>query len=215
MKIDLHVHTQERSPCGQSPETEQVQAAIAAGLDAIVFTDHRRLAPAATIARLNEAYAPFQVWGGIELTVDGEDLIVLGIRDQRLETAPWTYPDLRAYVRKLGGFLALAHPFRYRPEINLPLDLLPPDAMEVGSCNTPPEALERIVALARYLDLVPLSNSDAHAAESLGRHFNLCDRRPGDERELLAMLREGSLACVVPGTDGKTRTFRRRAQPPA
>jgi hypothetical protein len=38
VKVDLHVHTQERSPCARASEDEQIQAAIAAGLDAIFIT---------------------------------------------------------------------------------------------------------------------------------------------------------------------------------
>ena len=43
MKIDFHVHSSERSACGGASEESQIQAAIVAGLDAIVFTDHQRL----------------------------------------------------------------------------------------------------------------------------------------------------------------------------
>ena len=35
MKVDLHVHTKERSPCGRSSAVEQIQAAVSAGLGAI------------------------------------------------------------------------------------------------------------------------------------------------------------------------------------
>jgi histidinol phosphatase-like PHP family hydrolase len=65
MKIDLHVHCQERSACGKATEEAQVQAAIAAGLDAIVFTDHHRLMPLERLECLNQQYAPFRVFGGI------------------------------------------------------------------------------------------------------------------------------------------------------
>jgi len=45
MKIDLHVHTTERSLCADSSEQEQILTAIERGLDAIVITDHGRLVP--------------------------------------------------------------------------------------------------------------------------------------------------------------------------
>lgn len=202
MRIDIHVHTKERSRCGKSSATEQVRAAIAAGLDAIVFTDHHLLTPAETIATLNETYAPFKVFGGTEITVNGEDILVLGIQDPLLETEKWNYPDLHAYVRKQGGFMALAHPFRYHAEIQLPLNLFPIDAIEAYSRNTPTAALKRIVALAQELDIVLMSNSDAHATEGLGQHYNVLDSRPTDERELLDMLKKGLFSCVAPDTDG-------------
>lgn len=43
-----------------------VRAAIRAGLDAMVLSDHDRLAPTARLARLNAKFAPFRVFGGIE-----------------------------------------------------------------------------------------------------------------------------------------------------
>ncbi len=52
LRIDLHVHTQERSGCGKSPELAMIEAAIAAGLDAVVLTDHDRLAPPERLAEL-------------------------------------------------------------------------------------------------------------------------------------------------------------------
>jgi predicted metal-dependent phosphoesterase TrpH len=215
MKIDLHVHSLERSPCGKASAIAQINAAIEVGLDAIVFTDHRRLFPAEILAQLNDTYAPFCILGGIEITIEGEDLLVLGIQDPALEASLWTYPDLHAYVRERDGFLALAHPFRYCPEIQLPLKQFPPDALEVYSCNTPLAAAGRIIELAQLWDLPPLCNSDAHAVQSLGKHYNLLDQRPRDEKELIQMLTAGMFTAVRQGS-GDTCTERlRRSHPPA
>ena len=49
MKIDLHVHSNERSMCSNANDDQIVRAAIEHGLDAIVFTDHNRLVPPARI----------------------------------------------------------------------------------------------------------------------------------------------------------------------
>lgn len=206
MKIDLHVHTAERSACGRAPGADQVRAAIAAGLDAIILTDHRRLAPAADLAAWNEAHAPFRVFGGIELTVEGEDLLVLGLDDPCLETREkWSYPDLHELAREKGAFLALAHPFRYHPEIALDLARRPVDAIEVYSRNTPPAAAGRIFRLAAALGVPVLSNSDAHETAPLGTFYNRLDRTPADERELLDLLRRGRFSGIHRCPDGSTR----------
>lgn len=52
MTIDFHVHTAERSLCGNSGERDQIRAAIDAGFDAMSITDHDRLVP------------PLESWGG-------------------------------------------------------------------------------------------------------------------------------------------------------
>jgi predicted metal-dependent phosphoesterase TrpH len=214
MRIDIHVHTSERSGCGASSEIDQVRAAIGAGFDAVALTDHGHLAPAENLARLNDEYAPFRVFGGIEITVDGEDVLVLGISDPRIEAGAWHYPELHTFVREGGGLLAIAHPFRYRPDVRLPLDRFPPDAIEVYSRNTPPDAASRILDLALDLDIAPLSNSDAHATDAIGQHYNALDRTPRDERELIDMLKQGLFTGVVRHADGTITECRRRGHPP-
>ncbi len=191
MKVDLHVHTRERSACAQATEEEQIRAAIAAGLDAIAITDHHRLVPLDRLAALNRQYAPFRIFGGIELTVGTEDFLVLGVPDPRLEQPVWTYPELQAFVAGRGGFLALAHPFRYRAEIGVELEGSAPDAVELFSPHTPHTAEEKIRSLALAHGLRLLSNSDAHTPRRLGRYYNRLAGRVQDEQELFALLRAG------------------------
>lgn len=202
MKIDLHVHTKERSSCGRSTAEEQICAAIEAGLDAVVFTDHNRLVPLDYMRAMSDKYAPFRVFGGIELSIavnmTDEHLLVLGIHDDSLQTKRWSYPELHTYVRKHGGFMALAHPFRFNHHIELDLERFPPDAIEVYSQNTPRHAEQRILVLAEELGVTILSNSDAHHTNSLGQYYNVLKRVPADERELIEILRSGQFRCVSP-----------------
>lgn len=197
MKIDLHVHTSDRSACGKASEAEQIHAAIQAGLDAIVFMDHRRLAPVDTIKRLNDTYAPFRVFGGIELTVDEEDVIILGINDSRLETIDWSYPELHAFTRENGGFIAVAHPFRNHQNVRLDLKQFTPDAIEAYSPHTPVESAEQILEIISYLDVNALSNSDAHDSTVFGKYYNILNKTPSSEKELIDLLKKGRFRMVV------------------
>ena len=210
MKVDLHVHTKERSQCAKASTIEQIQAAVAAGLDAIALTDHGQLAPAEEIFRLNTEYAPFRILDGIEIAVGGEDVVVLGLRAPSLLTEKWDYPRLHGFVRAQGGVLALAHPFRHRPNITIPVQEFPPDAIEVCSGSTPRHAVEQIVAVAQSLGVPVLSNSDAHATETLGGYYNVLDMEPRNARELLDLIKAGMLTAVVRETDGTTKEFMRR-----
>jgi histidinol phosphatase-like PHP family hydrolase len=200
LKIDLHVHTKERSACGKSGEEEMIQAAIAFGLDGLVFTDHHRLAPLDRLEELNRKYAPFRVFGGIEISVaEGEDVLVLGVHDPALEIQPWAYPALVCFARERGGFLVLAHPLRYRDTIDIDIEQYPLDAVEVHSRNTSPHDEPHIRAILERLDLRPLCNSDAHTADDVGIYYNRLERTPWDEIELLDMLRAGAYACCGMG----------------
>ncbi len=196
MKIDLHVHTSERSHCAVSSAEEQIHAAIDAGLDAITITDHHRLVPPAQLEMLNAKYAPFRIFGGAEITANGEDFLVFGVTDLALETRDWTYPELHAFVRGREGFIAMAHPFRFNPQgISVDFARYPFDAMEVHSNNISPWAEKRICAVAADMDIPLLCNSDAHRAEAIGKYYNELDRVPANEHELISLLRAGNFQC--------------------
>jgi histidinol phosphatase-like PHP family hydrolase len=196
LKVDLHVHAKERSACGRSGEEEMIQAAIAFGLDGLAFTDHHRLVPLDRLEALNREYAPFRVFGGIEVTVtEGEDVLVLGVRDSVLETRDWSYSELFACARRCGGFLILAHPFRYHDEIDIDMERYPPDAIEVHSKNTGVCDESQIRAVLTRLGLLPLYNSDAHHADHVGIYYNRLARAPKDERDLVEVLKKGDYTC--------------------
>lgn len=198
MKIDLHVHCKERSGCGKSLAEEQIIAAIESGLDAIVFTDHDRLMPEQDLRKFNEKYAPFRIFGGVEVTVEDEHVIVLGVREDRIETRTWDYPRLHRFVLERGGFTALAHPFRYRDHIKIDLETFPTDAIEVASNNTPVEEKSKIRRLASKLRVPLLCNSDSHIQSTIGRHYNIIHSIPADEMELIHLLKAGKFQCIMP-----------------
>lgn len=207
MKIDLHVHTAERSSCGSSHETAQIRAAIRAGLDAIVFTDHDTLTPSHRLEELNNQYAPFKIFGGIEVSIWDSNLaifehfLVLGIHDPVLETYPWTYPELLEFVRERQGFIAVAHLYRYRTTTNLDLARFTPDALEVASSNIPREPHQRLISLVDDLGIPALGNSDAHHVKMIGKHYNELFKTPSDEAELIAMLQAGDFRPYWPEYD--------------
>lgn len=180
-----------------------VRTAGARGLDALVISDHDRLAPQDTLAYLNAKYTPFRVFGGVEVTTDGEHILVLGIDDPVLEQRWWTYRDLHAFVEQRNGFMAVAHPFRFNPcAIGADVDRYPPNALEAWSQNTPTSARPRIAQLARELDLPQLSNSDAHHAGDIGSYYNELENDARDSQELIAMLKAGSFKLVAPDPVG-------------
>ncbi len=191
MKIDLHVHTKERSECAHASEDEQIQAAITAGLDAIAITDHHKFVPQARLDELNRQYAPFRILSGIEVTVEGEDFLVLGLRDPLLERTDWLYRDFHSFVQQRRGYMAWAHPYRYKSNLYAALEQFIPHAIEVHSPNTAPDDEGRIRELAARLQVPLLSNSDAHTPERLGRYYNFFAESPQNDRDLVALLKAG------------------------
>jgi predicted metal-dependent phosphoesterase TrpH len=188
-KLDLHVHAAERSGCATSYEEAQIHAAMDAGLHGIAFTDHHAMPSSERLDELNQKYAPFHIYAGIEITADEEDWLVLGLRDPELARASgWRYAELVDAVRRMGGFIVLAHPFRYRDNVRVDLKASPPDGIEYRSNNTPVMREGDIRVLAAQLGIAPLCNSDAHGTKFLGKHFNLVADLPGSDRELVDLL---------------------------
>lgn len=192
MKADLHVHASERSYCAGSSESEMIAGAMARELDAIAFCDHQRLVPADRLAELNRRHAPFRVFAGIELDVEGEHVLVLGLHDPELERRAWDWPDLHRFVRDRGGASMLAHPYRFSDSIDIDVERFKPDALEVDSCNMDGRERERIEALARDLDVPCATNSDAHHCSLAGRLYNVLERPAASDAELAEILRQGA-----------------------
>jgi len=197
IKVDLHVHCKERSNCGKSWAEEQIVAAIDSGLDVIAFTDHDRLMPDEDLWAFNERYAPFRILGGVEVSVEDEHVLVLGVNEPCMETRIWQYSELYQFVHDRGGFTALAHPFRYCDSINIDLAEFPTDAIEVSSNNTPEWVKKRIRSVASYLDIPVLCNSDSHICATIGKHYNVVHHVPEDEAELIHLLKSGEFQCAM------------------
>jgi predicted metal-dependent phosphoesterase TrpH len=198
MKIDLHVHCSERSGCAHSTEEEQIKTAIGKGLDAIAFTDHFKFISPERQAELNRKYAPFRIFRGIEVTLTGyqEDFLIFGMESLSLEEDGWIYPKLHAFVRQNNGYMVMAHPFRYNPEISPEILGLLPDAIEVRTMNTPAVAEQRILDVAAKYKLKMMWNSDAHVKEWLGSFFNVIDGKqqlPATDKGLPAFLRAATI----------------------
>lgn len=199
MKIDLHVHCNNRSACGQVPQEAQIQAGIDNGLDAIAFADHHRLVPPAELVDLNRKYAPFKIFSAIEITVaEEEDIIVVGVDDPKLELMErqWRYLDLHAFVNLKNGIMCLAHPFRYHEGILIDIETYRPHGIEKYSWNTAPVQQSRISEIAHRHGLFTMSNSDAHGTRGIGQYFNDVDGNPADGLELAALLKAGKFKPV-------------------
>lgn len=198
MKIDLHVHAKERSACSIASEKEHIESAIRFGLDGLVFTDHNRISSEDHIEELNRKYSPFRIYSGIEITIKdkGEDILVIGINDSILEEKDWSYEELYTYVKKNKGFIALAHPYRYKDYINVDIENNIPDAIEIHSTNIGKDDEENIKELAEKLGTRLISNSDGHDSRHVGIYYNELDYIPQDNTELVEILKTGKYKCA-------------------
>ena len=198
MKVDFHLHTSEYSGCAMATAEEQIRSAKKSGLDVIFITDHMTLFPMEVIKDYNKQYAPLKIYQGIEVTImEGayEDLLVLGVHDSKIEGKQWKYEDLYAYVKKKGGAIILAHPYRFADEVNVNIWDYPPDAVEVLSSNIGRQNYERRRLLANTLECPMVTNSDSHYIEHTGCYYNIFPDRCVDEASIIEALKNGDFEC--------------------
>ena len=89
MKFDLHIHTRRYSPDAVTNPYELVHAALAAGLDGIVITEHDWLWPERELEELRAAAPQLVILAGVEVTGRGGDVLCYGV------TNPFALPPHR------------------------------------------------------------------------------------------------------------------------
>lgn len=188
-RYELHMHTSESSKCGRSTAAEMVDFYIANGYAGMVVTDHfyrgntaidRDMPWTDFVMTYAQSYEnakkaaegrDFDVFFGVEEKLDGwDEYIFLGLDPDWYKG----HPELRtlkgkeylSLVRKAGGFVIHAHPFRIREYMKANIYLHPNDvdAIEVHNCGNTPEADRLAYEYAQELDLPMTAGSDCHLA---------------------------------------------------
>jgi predicted metal-dependent phosphoesterase TrpH len=195
LRIDPHVHT--LASDGIHDVETMIQAAVAAGLDAIGISDHERM-DAAVAGRAMAEYRgwPIEVIVGEEISTRGGHLLGLFMTER---IRPWhSLKDSIARIHEQGGLAIIAHPLPPYPlcaserTIRALMDeadpIYHPDGMEGFNPTTAGVALRhwsrRAPALAEQLGIAATGGSDAHKAQNVGTTQTLV-RRSGTVEESL------------------------------
>lgn len=191
--IDLHVHYRVRARRPQAPEP-MCQAAMDAGLDGIVFTEHHEQLTADSVNHLRERFAPLRIYSGQEVSC-GEDMLVIG--SGLPPELPRDYPSLRQIANSQHWVLIWAHPFRRKawPQVDFSAAL--PDAIELRSRNIALHTLPLICQWNSQHLLPATTGSDAHKPQHIGRWSTTFFEAPADERRLADLIRAGQFRPEV------------------
>lgn len=218
MKIEMHAHTSETSPCGRVPARKMIKAYADAGYDAVLVTDHIhrdvfhdfKVAPGRPqIDRYLLGYRAavdagrihrIKVFLGAEVNLAShgpEDFLLIGIQEDFL----YTYPDLYRYTQKElfklceknNILLYQAHPFR---SYCRPADPRYLHGVEIFNGN--PRHVnnnELALAFAQKHGLLQTAGSDYHQVEDISSGIML-DQDVTDQIELAQILRNRSITTV-------------------
>jgi hypothetical protein len=185
-KYETHMHTSEVSGCAISTAAEQVHAYINRGYTGIIITDHffngnstcpLRLPWSEKIRHFISGYEAakregdlygLDVFFGWEFTYRGSDFLTYGLDTEFLLSNPdidkLNAEDYSALVRKNGGFLAQAHPYRNEWYIEYRLPVAPHllDCVEVYNASMSKDTNAKALAFAKSHDLYMQAGSDSH-----------------------------------------------------
>jgi len=191
--IDMHVHTSRYSPCGRAAPETMAAAAMDAGLDAMVLTEHDKIWPYDHWYRLQRQFPSLKVFRGIEVTsLHGEHYLVIGMLEPGLFWEFIDEPTLFETVEENQAAIIHAHPFRYRDKLVPEVLHRRPHAVEYMSNNVRPDMQPLIKQLARHHGCGLTAASDAHDAEVVGLYAVQLPDWPETEQQLAHTLRTQS-----------------------
>ena len=205
MRIDLHIHTSPRSDCSYIDPHELIQEAQRLKLDGICLTEHQVLWDSADVKKLARE-GGVKIFRGNEFTTNQGDILVFGLYKDIKELL--MIQDLRAEVRKSGGFMIAAHPFRGFKTFGIGqlqmtvaqackrkvLEFV--DAVEIGNGKLSPDENDMARKVSEKLDLPGTGGSDAHRVDEVGKWLTVFEKEIQNENELVAELHAGRFTAV-------------------
>jgi predicted metal-dependent phosphoesterase TrpH len=221
MLIDLHVHSHHTRGGALAPR-DVLQAARAAGLDGVAFTDLN------TLDGLPEIRAAAQETGvlalvGLEVATDKGHYLCFFPEPEKVpappqlfgSATPWPVREVLERVKALGGAVVAAHPYDKtidRPSGDFIFTLDGLSAIEGLHGRKKGPANDLAVEAADHMNLPCVGGSGAlDAVGQLGTAATLFRDPVKSEADLVAQLRAGTVFCAALGvTPGPaTRSDRR------
>ena len=172
-KVDHHVHTSRHSPDSVIDPMELVQQARAAGLDAVVITEHDHQWSAQELAELNARSEGLVVLSGAEISAREGHFLVYGLPDLDEVEPGVSLGELIAVVRKHKGAIVAAHPFRWEQDFPALIAQHGPvfDGVELVSNNVTPETRKLTERTLKTTPMPATGSSDGHVPAAVGCYY--------------------------------------------
>jgi len=190
-KIDHHVHTSRHSPDSVIGPGELVERALAAGLDAVVITEHDYQWGAGELAELDAG--GLVVLSGAEVSAKEGHFLVYGLPDLGGVEPGIALGELLRVVRAHDAAIVAAHPFRWDQDFRALLAAHGPafDALELVSNNVSPETRARAEAVLKATPMGATGSSDGHVPDAVGCYYTEFPGEVRTIRDFVLALRRG------------------------
>ena len=204
MIFDLHVHTSIGSADSVIDPEDIVKMARQAGLDGVCITEHG--VSKSELAEKLSHKDGFLVLSGIEATTDLGDILIFGVDSYPRNM--FEAQDLHKFVKKAGGVMIAAHPFRSEltdghPAANLTLEMASRrplfqlvDAIETANGWSSERDVEFCRQLGERLELGQTGGSDAHMSKQIGCCVTMFSADIKNEADLIRELKRGQFQAV-------------------
>jgi predicted metal-dependent phosphoesterase TrpH len=168
VRIDLHLHSR-YSHDGRSTLEELIERCAECGLDRIALTDHNTVEGALALAEIAPDLA---IVGEEAKTREGE---VIGLFITRRLPPYMRAEDVMDMIHEMGGLTYVPHPLD-RHRSNFSSERIAElagriDIIETYNAWCEPAENQAAARLAKDLEKVSATGSDAHAASELGRSW--------------------------------------------
>jgi predicted metal-dependent phosphoesterase TrpH len=199
MKYDLHVHSH-YSACSMLKAEDILRVAKKIGLNGVVVADHNTIRGGVEAKRANKD-RDFEVIPGIEVSTDRGHVLGLYVnKDVRSRD----FFKVSEEIRKQGGLVILAHPFRILPhlrakvkDVNLRKYL---DGLECYNGRTSYFSNKHAISIADKYSLSKTGGSDAHFSFEIGRCRTICEGGIANAIRKGRTSLEGSYMSGLPGS---------------
>ena len=221
-KVETHLHTSQGSACGQNTGAEMAKAFRQNGCCAIIVTDH--FFNGNTAVRGNQPWVDkismfikgyedakktgdkigLDVYFGFEYNHRGAEFLIYNYGAEKLKNYPEIITDniekVLTNIKKGGGFIVHAHPFREASYIPNPGKVFPEytDGVEVINIANTQKANRLALEYAEKYNLIKFGGSDTHTANPTpgGMMF---PRKPESIEDMIDMAKNED--CIILGKE--------------
>jgi predicted metal-dependent phosphoesterase TrpH len=193
MKFDHHLHTSRHSPDSEIDPLDLVERARELGLDGVVITEHDYQWNPDELRDLAARAAPLLVFTGAEVSAREGHFLVYGLPTLEEVSPGVELAELLRVVRRHGGAIVAAHPFRWGQPFEAIVAEHGPafDAVELVSKNVSTETRSRTEDLLQVYPMGTTGSSDAHEIPTIGCYFTEFARPVHSLADFVAALRHG------------------------